>query len=168
MEHLFREAVLLTSRSSQAESMHHHHHHPDPSNNAVKAVTAGTKIRTQCASLVTALMDCQPHYVRCIKSNDDKQPDRIHDERVLHQIQYLGLLENVKVRRAGYAYRGEYGRFLERFKWLATATSGIKDIFHGSDLEVKSFLGEIYRYLLIRIFKDVSIYLSIYVPISRH
>ncbi|KAH9084509.1 hypothetical protein Ae201684P_001751 [Aphanomyces euteiches] len=86
-------------------------------------VTAGSKIRTQCAALVTALMDCQPHYVRCIKSNDRKQPNNIDDKRVLHQIQYLGLLENVKVRRAGYAYRGEYGRFLDRFKWLSRETS---------------------------------------------
>ncbi|RQM11510.1 hypothetical protein B5M09_002133, partial [Aphanomyces astaci] len=87
------------------------------------ALTAGTKIRTQCAALVAALMDCQPHYVRCIKSNDRKQPNNIDDKRVLHQIQYLGLLENVKVRRAGYAYRGDYGRFLDRFKWLAKETS---------------------------------------------
>ncbi|KAG9415669.1 hypothetical protein AC1031_000051 [Aphanomyces cochlioides] len=86
-------------------------------------VTAGSKIRTQCAALVTALMDCQPHYVRCIKSNERKQPNNIDDKRVLHQIQYLGLLENVKVRRAGYAYRGEYGRFLDRFKWLSRETS---------------------------------------------
>ncbi|RHY62495.1 hypothetical protein DYB30_001038, partial [Aphanomyces astaci] len=93
------------------------------------ALTAGTKIRTQCAALVAALMDCQPHYVRCIKSNDRKQPHNIDDKRggdlllLLHQIQYLGLLENVKVRRAGYAYRGDYGRFLDRFKWLAKETS---------------------------------------------
>ncbi|EQC30606.1 hypothetical protein SDRG_11661 [Saprolegnia diclina VS20] len=95
-----------------------------------KAVTAGTKIRTQCAALVTALMECQPHYVRCIKSNDHKQPNSVDDKRVLHQIQYLGLLENVKVRRAGYAYRGDYGRFLDRFKWLSKETS---PDFAGSD-----------------------------------
>ncbi|OQR90393.1 myosin-like protein [Achlya hypogyna] len=95
-----------------------------------KAITAGTKIRTQCAALVTALMDCQPHYVRCIKSNDHKQANHVDDKRVLHQIQYLGLLENVKVRRAGYAYRGDYGRFLDRFKWLSKETS---PDFAGSD-----------------------------------
>ncbi|KAF1777164.1 P-loop containing nucleoside triphosphate hydrolase [Phytophthora cactorum] len=75
------------------------------------ANTAGYKIRTQCEALVTALMDCTPHYVRCIKSNDQKQPNKMDDRRVIHQIKYLGLLENVKVRRAGYAYRGDYGRF---------------------------------------------------------
>ncbi|KAF1332010.1 Myosin-like protein, partial [Globisporangium splendens] len=84
--------------------------------------TAGYKIRTQCEALVTALMDCTPHYVRCIKSNDQKQPNKLDDRRVIHQIKYLGLLENVKVRRAGYAYRGDYGRFVDRFKLLSKET----------------------------------------------
>ncbi|KAJ0408123.1 hypothetical protein P43SY_002093 [Pythium insidiosum] len=84
--------------------------------------TAGYKIRTQCEALVTALMDCTPHYVRCIKSNDQKQPNRLDDRRVQHQIQYLGLLENIKVRRAGYAYRGDYGRFVDRFRLLSKET----------------------------------------------
>lgn len=84
--------------------------------------TAGYKIRTQSEALVAALMDCTPHYVRCIKSNDSKQPNKMDDRRVLHQIKYLGLLENVKVRRAGYAYRGDYGRFVDRFRILSKET----------------------------------------------
>lgn len=84
--------------------------------------TAGYRIRTQCEALVTALMDCTPHYVRCIKSNDQKQANKLDDRRVVHQIKYLGLLENVKVRRAGYAYRGDYGRFVDRFKLLSKET----------------------------------------------
>lgn len=92
--------------------------------------TAGYKIRTQCEALVTALMDCTPHYVRCIKSNDQKQSNKIDDRRVIHQIKYLGLLENIKVRRAGYAYRGDYGRFVDRFRILSKETY---PEFHGSD-----------------------------------
>jgi myosin-1 len=84
--------------------------------------TAGTRIRTQCQSLVTALMQCSPHYVRCIKSNDLKKALNVNAERVKHQIKYLGLAENIKVRRAGFAYRAEYHRFLERFNILSKAT----------------------------------------------
>ncbi|RLN62196.1 hypothetical protein BBJ29_002345 [Phytophthora kernoviae] len=94
------------------------------------ANTAGYKIRTQCEALVTALMDCTPHYVRCIKSNDQKQSNKMDDRRVVHQIKYLGLLENVKVRRAGYAYRGDYGRFVDRFRLLSKETY---PEFRGSD-----------------------------------
>ncbi|KAH8095201.1 hypothetical protein JL720_2480 [Aureococcus anophagefferens] len=83
--------------------------------------TAGRKIRDQCGALVAALMQCEPHYVRCVKSNDDKRALAC-DERVSHQCKYLGLPENVRVRRAGFCYRTEYHRFLERFKTLSRAT----------------------------------------------
>lgn len=84
--------------------------------------TASTRIRSQCAALVAALMECAPHYVRCIKSNDAKRPLTIDAGRVKHQVQYLGLVENIKVRRAGFAYRAEYHRFLERFGILSPLT----------------------------------------------
>ena len=36
----------------------------------------------------------------------------------------MGLLENIKVRRAGFAYRAEFHRFVERFALLSPDTSG--------------------------------------------
>ena len=33
---------------------------------------------------------------------------------LLLQVNYLGLIENVRVRRAGFAYRQSYDRFLRR------------------------------------------------------
>lgn len=43
-------------------------------------------------------------------------------ELVLAQIRYLGLMENVRVRRAGYAFRQLYDLFLERYKMLGSRT----------------------------------------------
>ena len=37
-------------------------------------------------------------------------------ERVKTQVLYLGLLENVRVKRAGFAYRTTYEKFIERQK----------------------------------------------------
>ena len=59
--------------------------------------TAGFKIKSQCGDLVYALMDCTPHYTRCVKSNDKKKAGLFNEKRVLHQCRYLGLLENIKV-----------------------------------------------------------------------
>ena len=84
-----------------------------------KTTTGGYKIKTQCAELVKTLMDCSPNYVRCIKSNDAKKADTFEFERVKHQTKYLGLLENIKVRRSGFSYRAEFHRFLERFRLLS-------------------------------------------------
>jgi myosin-1 len=84
-----------------------------------KATTAGFKIREQAEALVKTLKACTPHYVRTIKSNDEKQANLIDDARVLHQCKYLGLLENIRVRRAGYAYRQYFDKFLKRFKYVS-------------------------------------------------
>lgn len=35
--------------------------------------------------------------------------------RVRHQVEYLGLKENIRVRRAGFAYRREFSKFLRRY-----------------------------------------------------
>lgn len=41
---------------------------------------------------------------------------------VTHQVKYLGLMENLRVRRAGFAYRRKYEKFLKRYKCLSKET----------------------------------------------
>jgi len=85
------------------------------SDNKSAPTTAGTKIRGSANHLVKRLSSCTPHYIRCIKPNDKKLPLTFTSARVEHQVKYLGLLENVKVKRAGYAYRHFKDIFLSRF-----------------------------------------------------
>lgn len=76
--------------------------------------TAGTLFKDSMIALVENLQSKEPFYVRCIKPNEKKSPSIFNDERCQHQVEYLGLLENVRVRRAGYAYRMTYERFVQR------------------------------------------------------
>lgn len=39
---------------------------------------------------------------------------RFDDVLVRHQVKYLGLMEHLRVRRAGFAYRRKYEIFLQR------------------------------------------------------
>jgi len=84
--------------------------------------TAGFKIKSQAAELVSTLMKSTPHYIRCLKPNDIKSPNVYEGPRVMHQIKYLGLLDNIKVRRAGFAYRTFFQKFLERYYLLSDKT----------------------------------------------
>lgn len=59
---------------------------------------------------------------RCIKPNDKKAAHIFNEALVCHQVRYLGLLENVRVRRAGYAFRQPYEPCLERYKMLCKQT----------------------------------------------
>lgn len=63
-----------------------------------RPTTAGFKIRNQCQELVATLMKCVPSYVRCIKPNESKRPGDFDSARVEHQVRYLNLKENIRVR----------------------------------------------------------------------
>uniref|UniRef100_A0A8C2APE4 Myosin ID n=1 Tax=Cyprinus carpio TaxID=7962 RepID=A0A8C2APE4_CYPCA len=83
-----------------------------------RPLTAATLFKNSMISLVENLASKEPYYVRCIKPNDVKSPLLFEHERCKHQVEYLGLLENVRVRRAGFANRQTYPRFLQSKNWL--------------------------------------------------
>ena len=51
-----------------------------------RPTTSGLKIKTQANELVTTLMRCVPHYIRCIKPNETKKPHDFNDSMVVHQV----------------------------------------------------------------------------------
>lgn len=68
-------------------------------------------------------MRAQPSYIRTIKPNQNRSGSEFDQKAVLHQIKYLGLQENIRVRRAGFAYRNTFEKMVERFYLLSPATS---------------------------------------------
>jgi len=91
-------------------------------NSKKRPVTAATQFKTALQLLMEKLLSCEPHYIRCIKPNDEKRSGVLDEQRVRHQIRYLGLVENVRVRRAGFAFRMPFDKFLRRYKFLDNAT----------------------------------------------
>ncbi|KAJ4173308.1 class II myosin [Fusarium falciforme] len=96
---------------------------PVDQDNRKQPPSAGDRIRTSANALVDTLMKCQPSYIRTIKPNENKSPTEYNGPNVLHQIKYLGLQENVRIRRAGFAYRQAFDKFVDRFFLLSPATS---------------------------------------------
>ncbi|GFF93803.1 myosin-1 [Aspergillus udagawae] len=97
--------------------------------------TASDKIKASANDLVATLMKAQPSYIRTIKPNDNKAPKEYNVGNVLHQIKYLGLQENVRIRRAGFAYRQTFDKFVERFYLLSPKTSYAGDYTWTGDAE---------------------------------
>lgn len=87
-----------------------------------RPLTAGTLFKNSMVALVENLASKEPFYVRCIKPNEDKVAARLDEGHCRHQVAYLGLLENVRVRRAGFASRQPYPRFLLRYKMTCEYT----------------------------------------------
>ncbi|KAI8323817.1 hypothetical protein GQ54DRAFT_332221 [Martensiomyces pterosporus] len=109
--------------------------------------TASDRIKQSANELVTKLMQSQPSYIRTIKPNENKSPTEFDDKRVLHQVKYLGLCENIRIRRAGFAYRQTFEKFVERFYLLSSATSYAGDYIWTGDS----------RSACVQIFKDTNI-----------
>lgn len=109
--------------------------------------TAGDKIKASANDLVATLMKCTPSYIRTIKPNENKSPTEYNNQNVMHQIKYLGLQENVRIRRAGFAYRQTFDKFVERFyllspkcsyageyTWTGDAKSGVRQILKDTSI----------------------------------
>jgi myosin-1 len=114
--------------------------------------TAGDKIKASANDLVHTLMQSTPSYIRTIKPNENKSPTEYNDGNVMHQIKYLGLQENVRIRRAGFAYRQTFDKFVERFyllspkcsyageyTWSGDAKSGVKQILKDSSIPAEEW-----------------------------
>nr|XP_023502733.1 unconventional myosin-Ih isoform X1 [Equus caballus] len=84
--------------------------------------TVGTQFKNSLSSLLEILTSKEPSYIRCIKPNEKKQPSQFDDFLIRHQVKYLGLMEHLRVRRAGFAYRRKYEHFLQRYKSLCPDT----------------------------------------------
>ncbi|XP_015784428.1 myosin-IB [Tetranychus urticae] len=84
--------------------------------------TAITQFKNSLNNLMETLLSKEPWYVRCIKPNDHKRQGIFDESIVRHQVKYLGLMENLRVRRAGFAYRRSYDVFLQRYKCLSQET----------------------------------------------
>ncbi|XP_037294440.1 unconventional myosin IC isoform X2 [Manduca sexta] len=84
--------------------------------------TAITQFKNSLNDLIKILSSKEPSYIRCIKPNDFKAPMQFDEKLISHQVKYLGLMENLRVRRAGFAYRRTYEAFLERYKCLSAET----------------------------------------------
>ncbi|XP_019124493.1 unconventional myosin-Ib isoform X6 [Larimichthys crocea] len=90
--------------------------------NLKRPPTAGFQFKASVGTLMKNLQTKNPNYIRCIKPNDKKASHIFTDSLVRHQARYLGLMENVRVRRAGYAFRQAYEPCLERYKMLCKRT----------------------------------------------
>lgn len=97
--------------------------------------TAGDKIIKSANELVDTLSLSQPSYIRTIKPNQNRSPTEFDDKQVLHQIKYLGLKENVRIRRAGFAYRQTFEKFVERFYLLSPQCSYAGDYTWTGDIK---------------------------------
>ncbi|XP_045081439.1 unconventional myosin-X isoform X2 [Coregonus clupeaformis] len=78
--------------------------------------TVSSQFRDSLHSLMATLSVSNPFFVRCIKPNNEKNPSVFDPEVVLNQLRYSGMLETVKIRRAGFPVRRTFKEFFSRYQ----------------------------------------------------
>merc|ERR1719162_1573669 len=84
-----------------------------------KSQTVAMMFREQLDKLVDDLNKTNPRFIRCIKPNANKQAQEFDSRDVLRQLRCAGMLEAIRIRRAGYAVRRPFKEIFTRFRLLA-------------------------------------------------
>ncbi|XP_038129203.1 unconventional myosin-X isoform X2 [Cyprinodon tularosa] len=129
----FRDDILNMLKDSRLDFIYDLFEKVGSRNNEEKMGTARRKptvssqFRDSLHALMATLSVSNPFFIRCIKPNMEKTPNVFDPEIVLNQLRYSGMLETVKIRRAGFPVRRTFKDFFSRYKIIfkdRVATAG--------------------------------------------
>ena len=82
---------------------------------SISALTVGSQFKTQLQDLIAVLSTSNPSYIRCIKPNSFKAPMVFDSIDVQRQLRCAGMLECIRIRKAGYSVRRTLKEFFDKY-----------------------------------------------------
>ncbi|KAM9319057.1 unconventional myosin-VIIa-like [Pholidichthys leucotaenia] len=96
-----------------------------------RSPTLSSQFKRSLELLMRTLSVCQPFFVRCIKPNEYKKPMLFDRQLCVRQLRYSGMMETIRIRRAGYPIRYTFVEFVDRYRVLLP---GVKPAYKQEDL----------------------------------
>ncbi|XP_050372273.1 myosin-6-like isoform X2 [Argentina anserina] len=92
---------------------------PEDSAKSSKFSSIGSQFKQQLQSLLETLSSIEPHYIRCVKPNNQLKPAIFENNNVLNQLSCGGVMEAIRISCAGFPTRKTFAEFASRFGILA-------------------------------------------------
>ncbi|XP_033637376.1 unconventional myosin-XVI-like isoform X1 [Asterias rubens] len=103
-------------RMSERESLRRHKlERPVLGTERKGAATVLFHFKNSLAELINKMMHSSPHFIRCIKPNTAKLPDKFTPEYVIAQLRYTGVMETTRIRQSGFPLRLTPEEFIKRY-----------------------------------------------------
>ncbi|GAW82149.1 myosin A [Plasmodium gonderi] len=83
-----------------------------------KGSLIGSQFLNQLTALMALINSTEPHFIRCIKPNENKKPLEWCEPKILIQLHALSILEALVLRQLGYSYRRTFEDFLYQYKFV--------------------------------------------------
>ena len=105
-----------------------------------KKPTLGHIFKGSLIKLMDTLRQTNPHFIRCIKPNQAKMAFEFEPQNVLGQLVACGVLETIKISRAGYPSKQTYDEFNNRYYFLSHSSEWKSDARKLSEKIVRSVI----------------------------
>ncbi|OMO72005.1 IQ motif, EF-hand binding site [Corchorus capsularis] len=91
---------------------------PEETSKSSKFSSIGSRFKLQLQSLMETLNSTEPHYIRCVKPNNQLKPAIFENVNIMQQLRCGGVLEAIRISMAGYPTRRPFFEFINRFGLL--------------------------------------------------
>ncbi|KAH0484363.1 MAG: uncharacterized protein KVP18_001882 [Porospora cf. gigantea A] len=85
---------------------------------SAKGQLIGSQFLNQLSALMDLINSTEPHFIRCVKPNEEKLPLVFNQAKILIQLHALSILEALQLKNLGYSYRRPFTEFLFQFKFV--------------------------------------------------
>lgn len=123
--------------SANGSSLTSSHTTTSSANKSSKFKTVTQRYKEQLSYLMKELGGTEPHFVRCILPNLFKKPNKFEKRLVLSQLRCNGVLEGIRIARAGFPNKMSYSDFFLRYSILNTVDVFTKNTKSNSELILK-------------------------------
>ena len=119
------ELIKNSSNEIISKDLHSYLGNTSRRTSTIRSKSLTSQFNEQLNNLIKIISSTMPQYIRCLKPNDENISDNFDKKRIEEQLTYSGVLEAVKVSRAGFPVRLSFEEYMDRYYMFQTKSGQI-------------------------------------------